>query len=178
MSGTVNDHRQACDDFTDVVRQVQGRWSSPSPCSEWDARGVLEHVIGFHDVLILRPYEAKPHRPKDDPLERWTITTDALFDVLVRPGVLDEKGSLIGVLTTDVLVHTWDLSKAIGQPVTLDARLCTIGLDRAISHKEQFEGSDMFAPPVHVPEDASVQDRLLGFFGRDPGWTPPSSADT
>ena len=38
---------------------------------------------------------------------------------------------------------------------------------------EQFETSDMFGPFVEVPDDASIQDKLLGFFGRDPGWTPP-----
>jgi len=30
----------------------------------------------------------------------------------------------------------------------------------------------MFGPPVSVPDDAPVQDRLLGFFGRDPAWEP------
>lgn len=172
MTGVLQDHREACDGFTDVAREAEGRWASPSPCTEWDARGILEHVIGFHDVLLLRPLGAKPERPKDDPVERWKLTVDALFSALARPGVLDEKGSLIGVLTTDVLVHTWDLSKAIGAPVSLDPRLCQIGLDRALAHREQFVGSDMFGPPVPVPQDASIQDRLLGFFGRDPSWTP------
>jgi hypothetical protein len=28
----------------------------------------------------------------------------------------------------------------------------------------------MFGEPVPVPEDAPVQDRMLGQFGRDPAW--------
>jgi uncharacterized protein (TIGR03086 family) len=129
-------------------------------------------VIGFHDVLLLRPLQAKPQRPKDDPETRWLVTVDALFAALARPGVLDcDRESLLGVLTTDVVVHTWDLSRAIGAEVALDRRLCEIGLQRAQVHRQQFEASDMFASPVPVPDDAGVQDRLLGFFGRDPGWS-------
>ena len=169
----IEDHRQACDGFTAAVGEATGRWDAPSPCTEWDARGVLEHVIGFHDVLLLRPLEAKPTRPKDDPAARWLVTYDAIFTVLVRPGVMDEaRRNLIGVLTTDVLVHTWDLCSAIGTPVRLDVRLCEIGVERAIANRERFEESEMFGPPVFVPDDASVQDRLLGFFGRDPAWSP------
>ncbi|HUC36754.1 MAG TPA: TIGR03086 family metal-binding protein [Acidimicrobiales bacterium] len=168
----VRDHRQACDGFTTAVLSAAGRWDAPSPCTEWDARGVLEHVIGFHDVLLLGPLEAKPDRPKDDPEARWAVTVDALFSTLSRPGVVDPKReSLLGVLTTDVLVHTWDLARAVRTEVTLDPRLCQIGLERALGHREQFEESDMFGPSVPVQQDARVQDRLLGFMGRDPRWS-------
>lgn len=35
--------------------------------TEWDARGVLEHVIGFHEVLLLlRPLGIRADRPKND----------------------------------------------------------------------------------------------------------------
>src|ERR1700681_1802660 len=103
MTDVIQDHRQACDGFTAAVGSAAGRWDAPSPCTEWDSRGVLEHVIGFHDVLLLRPLEAKPDRPKDDPDARWAVTVDALFSALSRPGVVDaQRGSLLSVLTTDV----------------------------------------------------------------------------
>jgi len=172
----IQDHRLACERFTAAVCSAAGRWGAPSPCTEWDARAVLEHVIGFHDVLLLLPLEAKPTRPKDDPEARWTVTVDALFPALSRPGVLDaQRKALLGVLTTDVLVHTWDLGKATGAEVILDARLCQIGLGRALANKAKVEGSDMFGTPVPVEEEADAQDRLLGFLGRDPGWSPPPS---
>jgi uncharacterized protein (TIGR03086 family) len=174
MTGVIENHRRACDGFSTAVHAASGRWEAPSPCPDWDARGVLEHVIGFHDVLLLIPLDAKPTRPKGDPEGRWTVTVDALTAALSLPGVLDSKReSLLGVLTTDVLVHTWDLSKAVGANVTLDARLCAIGLERALAHTAPFEGSPMFAPSVPVPENAAVDDRLLAFLGRDPGWSPP-----
>ncbi len=173
MVGVLADHRQACDGFSATVCSASGQWDAPTPCTEWDARGVVEHVIGFHDVLVLRPLDAKPQRPKDDPVARWALTVDALFDALSRPGVLDgQRVSLVGVLTTDVLVHTWDLDRAIGLATSLDPRLCQIGLERALANREMFAESDMFGPRVAIPEDATVQDRLLGEFGRDPAWSP------
>lgn len=171
----VCDYRLACDGFSSAVREVAGHWTAPSPCTEWDARGVLEHVIGFHDVLLLRPLEAKPTRPKDNPERRWAVTMEAIFEALERPNVLDEQRcSLLGVLSTEVVVHTWDLAKAVGAEVPLDERLCQIGLERALFNKESLETSGMFGAPVAVAEDAPVADRLLGAFGRDPRWEPPA----
>jgi uncharacterized protein (TIGR03086 family) len=176
MSDVVRDHLQACKGFAEVVGAVKnGAWNTPSPCSDWDARGVLEHVIGFHDVLLLRPLEAKPTRPKDDPIARWQLTVDALSAVLSRPAVLTaERAGLISYLTTEVLVHTWDLARATGVAVILDSRLCQIGVDRATASRQGMT-SDMFNPPFPVPGDADLQDRLVGLFGRDPNWRPPLS---
>ena len=158
-----------------MVGTVGGAWEAPTPCPEWNARGVLEHVIGFHDVLLLRPLDAKPTRPKDDPVARWALTVEALLRSLARPdAVTPERISLLEVLSTDVLVHTWDLAKAAGVEVTLDEELCQRGRIRATVNREKLEASDMFGPAVAVPEGASAQDRLLGLLGRDPGWTAPS----
>lgn len=174
MNGVVEQHYQACTGFTEVVASVGRRWTAPSPCTEWDARGVVEHVIGFHDVLLLRPLDAKPQRPKDDPVQRWAVTLQALFDVLSRPGVLNpDRASLLGVLTTDVLVHTWDLARAIGVNVDLDPDLCKVGYERTTANVDRLASSGMFRPPATVAASASVQDKLLAMLGRNPGWCPP-----
>jgi uncharacterized protein (TIGR03086 family) len=175
MVEPVAQHRRACDGFSEVVDSVSGRWDAPSPCSEWDARGVLEHVIGFHDVLLLVPLGAKPERLKDDPVARWLVTVEALSSALASPAALeDRQTSLVGVLATDVLIHTWDLAKAIDTDVTLDPELCEIGFERASANRERLASSGMFGPPVAVPDDATTQDKLLGIFGRDPRWTAGS----
>lgn len=48
-------HLAVCRRFGEAVQAAHGKWDRRSPCEAWDARGVLEHVIGFHDVLLLRP---------------------------------------------------------------------------------------------------------------------------
>ena len=169
MSDLIANHRRACDGFSEIVSLASGRWNAPSPCTDWDARGVLEHVIGFHDQLLLKPLDAKPERPKDDPQQRWLVTVQAIFDALAKPEALeDNRASPVGVLTTDVLVHTWDLATAVGVEVELEPDLCQIGYARAVENQDRLAASDMFGPPVAVAEDADVQSKLLGIFGRDP----------
>ena len=137
---TADRHRQACRAFGDQVNAVGDHWQAQSPCAEWGARGVLEHVIGFHDVLLLRPLGAKPQRPKDDPVGRWSTTLEALDELLNRPGLFDgivhvpavgdhppsqiDAARLVPLLTLDVLVHTWDLGRAAGNEVVLDPDQC------------------------------------------------------
>jgi uncharacterized protein (TIGR03086 family) len=180
---TVTNHQRACDAFAAVTEQVKD-WGAQSPCTEWDARAVVEHVIGFHEVLVLRPLGAKVDRPKDDAPARWRATQKVLIEAIGKPGALDEEtdmgggnmiklGPLVSTLTTDVLVHTWDLAKAAGVDPQLDGELCELGYERASKSRDQFAKSDMFENEVAVPDGADVCSKLLGIMGRDPGWKPP-----
>src|SRR5271166_4606911 len=76
--GAAELHLAVCRRFGEAVHAANGKWDRRSPCDAWDARGVLEHVIGFHDVLLLRPLGLKPDRPRDDPQLRWELTYQAL----------------------------------------------------------------------------------------------------
>jgi uncharacterized protein (TIGR03086 family) len=183
-------HLRACERFGDAVAAADGKWSEPSPCIEWDARGVLEHVIGFHDVLLLRPLNAKPDRPRDDPLQRWLVTYRALGTVLTRPGFCDalvavpavgnnpatqlDAASLVARITQDVLVHTWDLARAAGANDRLDRELCEHCLRRLPPESQALVSSGMWGPAVDVGNDADPQIQLLARLGRDPDWRPQS----
>jgi uncharacterized protein (TIGR03086 family) len=180
MRASVDHHRRACVGFGEVVAQVGGGWGRPSPCTEWNARGVLEHVIGFHDVLLLRPLGAKPERPKDDPVARWQLTEAAISGLLggrlehvveVPGGRVVDLVHLLPMLTTDVLVHTWDLARAADIGIDLDPELCQLSLV-AVADSPSIAASGMYSPPVDVPVDASVEARLVACMGRDPRWVP------
>jgi uncharacterized protein (TIGR03086 family) len=172
-------HRRACYGFGAVVDQVDGRWDRPTPCPEWDARGVLEHVIGFHEVLLLRPLGIKANRSKDDVPGRWAGTQLAIYTALdanwgqpvrLPDGSTLNLNSLLPILTTDVLVHTWDLARAIDVDVSLDTELCETALSGARMNDAGLRSSGLFAAAVDSPADADLQSRLLAFLGRDPLW--------
>jgi uncharacterized protein (TIGR03086 family) len=181
MDEMIARHEKACGGFSAVVQQADGSWENPSPCTEWDARGVVEHVIGFHDVLLLRPLDAKPDRPKGDPVARWALTVSAISSALrgavggkemATPAPSDaDLSRLLPVLTTDVLVHTWDLARAVGVDPQLDPELCAISYAVVQPNDERLRASDMFGPAVPVSADADPATRLVAFLGRDPGWT-------
>jgi uncharacterized protein (TIGR03083 family) len=163
MSNLIERHRRACDGFARVARAVPAeKWDRPTPCTDWDARALVEHVIGFHEVLLLRPMGVHAHRPRTDPAARWAATQRALFDALTEPvDVLD-------ALTTDVLVHTWDLARATGLDEHLDAELVHGLLEGMEPLDDLLRSSGQYGPRVAVPDDADEQTRLIAFTGRRP----------
>lgn len=184
MDILIEDHAKARQGFTKVVESVDAsRWGGQSPCTDWDARGVVEHVIGFHEALLLKPLGVKADRPREDPVARWKATDAALNEALTD-GSLDQEvngpmgettpRSLLPALTGDVLMHSWDLARAADMDVDLDPDLSASALKMGQKNAGMLEKSGMFGKPVDVPEDAPVQDRMLGQFGRDPAWKSPA----
>jgi uncharacterized protein (TIGR03086 family) len=147
---------------------------------------VLEHVIGFHDVLLLRPLGLKPERPRDDPQRRWQLTYDRIQDAFRRrelfervievpavgknPATQLDASKLVPRLTQDVLVHTWDLARAVGADDSLDPEWCAAFLDQLPADRSALSASGMFAAPIAVSDQADTQSRLLARLGRDPSW--------
>jgi uncharacterized protein (TIGR03086 family) len=188
MSADVERHQRACSAFTAIVDLVRpAQWSGPTPCSEWDAGALVEHVIGFHDFLLLRPAAVRAERPRSDPAQRWRATDAAIRQVLASPAILDRPveyfdgatrrpREMLPALTTDVLVHTWDLGRAIAGPDRLDPDLCERALRDARRSAQPRQTSALFGPVVPVPEGFDSQSSLLALLGRDPLWQPLRSA--
>jgi uncharacterized protein (TIGR03086 family) len=184
-------HLAVCQRFGESVRAANGKWDRRSPCDAWDARGVLEHVVGFHDVLLLRPLGLKPDRPHDDPQLRWELTYGALekafesgrrlFERVIdipelqgNPATRLDARAMMPNLTRDVLVHTWDLARAVGADDRLDARWCELFYAALPSDPRALSVSGMFDAPVAVGDQPNVQSKLLARLGRNPGWQPPN----
>jgi uncharacterized protein (TIGR03086 family) len=171
-------HLTVCRRFGEAVRSAHDKWDHRSPCDEWNARAVLEHVIGFHDVLVLRPLGLKPNRPREDPQERWQLTYDSLTEALA-PGRATQLDTyrLIPQLTRDVLVHTWDLARAVGADDRLDPTWCELCYADLPADLQALSPSGMFKAPFEINDEASeidVQARLLARLGRDPSWRSDS----
>jgi uncharacterized protein (TIGR03086 family) len=169
-----SDHRSACLGFEHVVDAVDGRWDRPTPCADWDGRGVLEHVIGFHEVLLLRPLEIRAHRPKDDVPGRYKATQRAIFEAIDQPpdGRVD-LDALLPALTIEMLVHAWDLGRSVDLDPALDPALCEAALQTVEKNAAAFGASGLYPPPV-VTTGTAARDRMLALLGRDPAWAPPA----
>jgi uncharacterized protein (TIGR03086 family) len=166
-------HLMVCRRFGESVRAAEGKWERPSPCGAWDARAVLEHVIGFHDVLLLRPLGLKPHRPSDDPQRRWELTYDQLV-IALEPDIGPDATAMLPNLTRDVLVHTWDLARAVDADDRLDRGCCESFYAALPEDPSAVFGSGMFDAPVAAREQSDAQSKLLARLGRNPSWLPPN----
>lgn len=191
MDDLADRFRRRADAFETLVAATPlDRWSSPSPCGEWDARGVVEHVVVMLGVM-LRPLGREPGAAPsvaDDPLGAFRAArsdVQAIFDdpelaglIVTSPaGVRPAAEMIDAVVSQDMVFHGWDLAMATGQDATIDPAEVAAALPGLESMPpEMYEpgafGPDVvvFGPKVEVGSDASAQDRLLGLLGRDPAW--------
>ena len=91
---------------------------------------------------------------------------------MTAAGGVDLPGDLAGLVALDELVlHGWDLAKATGQPETYDGP----ELEAVYATVQHFRSSGiegLYGPPVEIPDDAGMLDRILGLAGRDPAGQP------
>ncbi len=70
-------------------------------------------------------------------------------------------------LSSDLVVHGWDLARATGQDETIDpAEAERVLADAQSLPPEAFRSAMVAGPEVPVPADADLQTRVLGFYGR------------
>lgn len=164
--------------------------TKPTPCAEWDVRGLLDHMIevvqGFGAAFAAAggaaPSTATASAPPggENPAATYQQAADTLLQAIRKPGVLDKTISMpfgempgsmaINIVIGDQTIHTWDLAKATGRPYTMDDDLAHGILDmmrRMMPPGSRGEGKG-FAAEVPCPPDAPIQDRLLAFSGRQP----------
>jgi len=71
-------------------------------------------------------------------------------------------------VTSDILLHTWDLARAAGLDEHLDAEAVAVMLPRVEAMGDALEQSGQFGASVPAPPGADAQTRLLCLVGRHP----------
>ncbi|WP_290704696.1 MULTISPECIES: TIGR03086 family metal-binding protein [Gordonia] len=174
-------HRMVAQGFTDRVAGVAD-WAAPAPVDGWTARDVVGHLVDwFPRFLTAGGIELAPGpRVVDDPTAAWRHHTDQVQALLDAGGTREFSHPMVGLMPlaeavdrfyiSDVFMHTWDLARASGQAVALDEDFCASLLDGLSQMAEVLRSSGQYGPAIPVADDAPIQDRLMGFIGRDPGW--------
>ena len=179
----------ALDQFEGHLAEVGERWGWPTPCSEWDVRALCNHLLG--EVLwVPSLMEGKTidevgdrfdgNVVGDEPVANWrAAAADALAaaseaDADTRTVHLsfgDFPGSYyLHQVTSDVIIHTWDLAKALGADTTLDPSTLAFADDELTPQVDAWRNAGVFGPPV-APAGDDRQNRLMCATGRDPDWS-------
>jgi uncharacterized protein (TIGR03086 family) len=164
---------------------VDDQWHDPTPDTEWDVRMLVNHVTV--EQLWVPPLARGStvadvgdrfdgDQLGDDPVATWDAAVNESLRAFGAPGALDGVVSLSSgerptaeycwEMTTDALIHSWDLARGIGADDALDAELADLVYERTLPVAEQLQETGLFAPPVPVPDDAPLQTKLLAIFGR------------
>ncbi|MFD4141500.1 MULTISPECIES: TIGR03086 family metal-binding protein [unclassified Streptomyces] len=170
-------------------------WGSPTPCTEWTVRQVLNHArldqqaYGAFITGEGRPesdpfqpadaFEADPVKELDEILDRvsaaWqTVPTDAGTVTTPLPVGPLPLWVGAGACALDAAVHAWDIAVATGQALPLPASLAQPLLAVAREPWTEQLRAFAFAPVVAAPDGdpGTEADQLLRHLGRDPGWAP------
>lgn len=158
-----------------------------TPCTEWKVPALVEHMTGVV-TNFGRAFGGGGQTPPAEGATAEALSmaygqaVDALVSAVKVPGALDKTLTLpfgempgqraVGIALADQLIHTWDLSKALGKPYAMDETLATMvlrGMHELISANPNARGEGRpFAAEVPCAENAPAQDRLVAFAGRQP----------
>jgi uncharacterized protein (TIGR03086 family) len=177
----------ANDEFARRLRSVEpDDWARPTPCSEWDVRALVNHVVGANVRYELLLHGASTEQVEatrsldhlgDDPLSSFVTTADRVVACFREDGALervahhvngDRSGrELLSMRILDVAVHGWDLARAIGVEEALDHEIVAF-LIAYTADLDSAQERAFAAASTEVPPNASPQDRLLYRLGRHP----------
>jgi uncharacterized protein (TIGR03086 family) len=164
MSETLARYRKLADDLTARVQAVPpGAWSNQSPCPDWTAQDVMDHVIGNARAWVNQVNEV-PHEERkvsDVPAE-WAAARAAVEDALADPAragkVIDGPMGpmpyemLIGRLQCmDMLIHTWDVARATGGDEKVDEQAAAGALEGLKPLDAMIRRPGLFRPSSRRP---------------------------
>ena len=155
----------------------------PTPCTEFDLRTLLNHMIGNIGMAASAATGEKAALPQGDQFgsdagAAYEERRQELVGAVRSAGALERDwelpfGTLAGsmlatILFMEHLTHGWDVAKATGQGTTMPGDLVAECMELAMPMDEMLRMPGVCGPAVGVPESASPQDKFIAFMGRTP----------
>lgn len=184
---TVELYCRATEEFAARVRLVGTGWAAATPCSDWDVRALVRHVV--EEELWVPPLFAGRTIAEvgdslsgdllgDDPVRVFEVASAAAVDAVSEPGALERivhlsfgdvpGGEYAMQVGADHLVHAWDLARAGGGDTVLDVECVEAVRAWFAGREDAYRSGGAIGPRVSLPDGASAQDDLLARFGRTP----------
>lgn len=180
--------------LSEIVQQIDDdQLGAPTP-SGIPVADMLDHVGGLVVAFAaaaakdLGSVTATPPAPDGDRLgAAWRTeipqaltalarawTDPAAWEGTTQVGGVTLSGQIAGQVALDeVVLHAWDLACGTGQAYQQDlaALEACLAAMTAMYPRDNLEArKGIFEPPVPVPDDAPLVDRVVAYSGRDPGW--------
>ncbi len=184
--GIADAYRRALDAFGKRVHLIKpGQWDLRTPCVDWDVHALVNHLV--YESLWAPELLAGRSVAEvgdvfdgdligDDATKAFDFAAHAAVTAAAADGVLDRTVHLsfgdvsgreyVTELFADALIHTWDLSNAIGVADRLDPELVSLCASWFADSEDGYRSSGVIGGHVPVPENADEQTRLLAAWGR------------
>jgi uncharacterized protein (TIGR03086 family) len=182
-------HRRTVESWQRFLDGVsEGQWDLPTPCTEWDVRALVNHVVGedrwtrplLEGMTIAEVGDRLDgDLLGDDPLaagrEAAAEATGAVNELLAGIDKVhlsygdEDTAEYVRQLCADHLIHGWDLAAATGQDRTLDAELVAEVATWFADREELYRSAGVTGPRAEGGGDP--QSDLLAAAGRPPDWS-------
>ena len=180
----VTQHRRVVDGWISRIATVgDEQWELPTPCSEWDVRALVNHVVSEElwtvplvDGATLEEVGDRFDGDllRDDPTAVARVAaTEAAAAVdrrLPGGGTVQLSFGVVPIeeyvhqLSADHLVHSWDLAVATHQDLSLDLELVRDVSEWFAEREEMYRDAGAVGPAG--PASGDPQSALLAAFGR------------
>ncbi len=150
---------------------------APTTCEPWTVRTLLNHMLLVQGAFVAHARgEGFTLSLEEDPPDVLTADPYADFEraraealrVFSEPGVIEGTGTNLGNIFGDQLLHGWDLAVSTGQDATMPEGLPEVAYALVHGAFTEEGRKGVLKPEVRVAADASAQERLLAYSGRDP----------
>ncbi len=184
------------------VRPAQ--FTNPTPCTDYDVRTLMGHLLTVLGRVAVLAEGGDPlampivtaGTPDDAWPTTWTAaahrvtaawTKDETLDrMMVLPWAQVPGRAMLGVYTSELTVHTWDLATATGQQVGWNEQVLHMSL---AASRSALPGGDReagfaamaaklpphmsantrpFGNPIDPAHGAALIDQLVAWYGRNP----------
>jgi len=145
-------------------------------CEGWSVRNLLDHMLDTQRYFAAAargekaapPSATPPELSTDDPTADFAKSRADVLAAYERPGVIDKTGPALGIAFSDQLLHGWDLARATKQDTTMPDGLAQAAYEVIHGRFTDEQRKGIFKAEIPVGDDATPQQRLLAYTGRDP----------
>lgn len=169
----IDQWRETAEAFDQRFQAIGDHGRVATPCADWCVDELVDHAVEVQK----RVAGGMLGLDLADDAE-WPVIRQSIDGALADPSVLDgqlpdgpfgpmPKSMMFGIAISDLLVHTWDLARAIGADESLPAapvESAYMGLQRMPAEAIRVPGR--FDEAVEVADDADMQTKLIAFSGR------------
>jgi uncharacterized protein (TIGR03086 family) len=163
-------------EWTGASVAVVGDLSAPTPCADWTVRDLLNHMLDTQRYFLgaARGEAVSPPGPNppdvlsDDPAADFAGMRAEMLSVYGDAAVVERTMPALGIAFADQLLHGWDLARALGRDATMPDGLAEAAYQAIHGRFTDDQRKGVFGPELPTPADATAQDRLLAYTGRDP----------
>ncbi len=155
----------------------------PTPCTEYTVGDLIDHVdLVVQGATALALGTQLPDTGYSHLKPDWRnvviLNLQSLGKAWEDPAAWEGVGNVPGselsnttwgkITLTELVVHGWDIATATGQTFDLPEHTLQACFDHVAVFVPSAPLPDLWGPPIEVPPDASLLDRIVAITGRAP----------